>query len=249
MPPIVSQSESAVDDLTGPGKCGSIANNKSGINSHCGYGPRLPLLVISPYAKQNYVDNTLTDQSSITKFIEENWQTGPTSQTSMANKAGTLQNMFDFEAGAPKAPKVFLSPQTGEITGEEGGEPGTEGESGEEGGSGSGGSGSGGSGSGGGKGHEKIHCKVTGEGHKVTIECTVTGGSGRGSVRYRLERGNKVLGTSSSTLKGTKATSTIKTKSSLGGKYTLLATVDRADGINAVSQGVSLPGKRSVDLH
>jgi len=252
MPPIVSQSESAVDDLTAPGKCGSIANNKSGINSHCGYGPRLPLMVISPYAKQNYVDNTLTDQSSITKFIEENWETGPTSQTSMANKAGTLMNMFDFEAGAPKAPKVFLDPSTGEITGEEGGEPGTEEEAegseeetGSEGEGGSGGKG----GSGGHKSHEKVHCKVTAEGHKVTIECTVTGGKGRGSVRYRIEKGSKVLGTSSATLKGTKADSTMKTKGSLSGRYTLLATVDRADGINAVSQGVSLPGERSVNLH
>ena len=39
----------------------------------CGYGPRLPLLVISPYAKANFVDHTMTDQSSILRFIEDNW--------------------------------------------------------------------------------------------------------------------------------------------------------------------------------
>ncbi len=39
----------------------------------CGYGPRLPFLVISPYAKQNNVDHTLTDQTSVLRFIEDNW--------------------------------------------------------------------------------------------------------------------------------------------------------------------------------
>ena len=37
----------------------------------CGYGPRLPLLVISPWAKPNYVSHTVTDQSSILRFIED----------------------------------------------------------------------------------------------------------------------------------------------------------------------------------
>jgi phospholipase C len=249
MPPIVSQSESASDYLTEAGKCGKVENKTTAILDRCGYGPRLPLMVISPYAKQNYVDNTLTDQSSITKFIEENWQTGRTGENSMANKAGTLMNMFDFAEGAPKAPKVFLNPANGEVTGEEGGSAGSEEESEEETGSGGGGSGGKGGGSGGHKNHEKIHCKVTGEGHKVTIECTVTGGSGRASVRYRIEKGNKVLGTSATTLKGNKANSTMKIKKSLSGKYTLLATVDRAEGVNAVSQGVSLPGKSSLNLH
>ncbi len=246
MPPIVNQSESTVDALTGAGKCGNYANNHTGINSHCGYGPRLPLLVISPYSKQNYVDNTLTDQSSITRFIEENWQTGKTGETSMANRAGTLMNMFEFEAGAPKAPKVFLDPENGEITGEEGEEPEEESGSAEEEG-GWGGKGSGGSG--GSKPHEKVHCKVNGHGHKIVVTCTIEGGGGRGAVRYRIERGSKVLGTSRAWLKGTKATSTLRTKGSLSGRYTLTATVSRTDGVDALSQGVVLPGKASVDLH
>ncbi|MDA8035622.1 MAG: hypothetical protein M0T71_15915, partial [Actinomycetota bacterium] len=36
-------------------------------------GPRLPFLVISPYARPNFVDSTLVDQSSVTRFIEDNW--------------------------------------------------------------------------------------------------------------------------------------------------------------------------------
>jgi hypothetical protein len=46
----------------------------AGQQGRCGYGPRLPLLVISPWAKHNYVDHTLTDQSSILKFVEDNWR-------------------------------------------------------------------------------------------------------------------------------------------------------------------------------
>jgi hypothetical protein len=42
----------------------------------CGYGQRLPLLVISPYAKVDYVDHSLTDQTSILQFIEDNWNLG-----------------------------------------------------------------------------------------------------------------------------------------------------------------------------
>jgi phospholipase C len=39
--------------------------NGNPIEGRCGYGPRLPLLIISPFAKENFVDHTLTDQSSI----------------------------------------------------------------------------------------------------------------------------------------------------------------------------------------
>jgi len=46
------------------------------VNGRCGYGPRLPLLVISPWAKHNFVDHRVTDQSSIIRFIEDNWLNG-----------------------------------------------------------------------------------------------------------------------------------------------------------------------------
>ena len=38
----------------------------------CGYGPRLPFLVVSPHAKVNFVEHKLTDQTSIIRFIEDN---------------------------------------------------------------------------------------------------------------------------------------------------------------------------------
>jgi hypothetical protein len=50
-------------------------------------------------------------------------------------------------------------------------------------------------------------------------------------------------------LKGDQATSSLSTEGALTGKYTLLATVSQADGVDALSQGVVLPGKASVDLH
>jgi phospholipase C len=66
-----------MDALNGPGACGT-ANHPplGGYAARCGYGPRLPLLVISPYGRTNYVDNTVTDQSSILRFVEDNWKTG-----------------------------------------------------------------------------------------------------------------------------------------------------------------------------
>ena len=63
----------------------------------CGYGPRLPLLVISPYAKRNYVSHTLSDQTSVLRFIEDIWLGGArVSEISFDRKAGSLLDMFDL---------------------------------------------------------------------------------------------------------------------------------------------------------
>src|SRR5439155_24401224 len=72
--PVVNQSnDPAHDALTGT-NCGTNpARIAGGYEDRCGYGPRLPLLVVSPYAKQNFVDHSVTDQSSILKFVEDNW--------------------------------------------------------------------------------------------------------------------------------------------------------------------------------
>jgi phospholipase C len=117
MPPIVRPSASPQDELDGPGKCGEVespppANYQP---DRCGYGPRLPMLVISPWAKENYVDSTLTDQSSVLRFIEDNWQLGRIGGDSSDAQAGTLENAFDFNPDAPRAPKVILDETTGEV--------------------------------------------------------------------------------------------------------------------------------------
>jgi len=88
------------------------------VQGRCGHGPRLPLLVISPWAKANFVDNTLTDQSSITRFIEDVFL-GSTriGGGSYDASAGTLMNSFNFtNAAAPPNPTpLFLSPTTGAV--------------------------------------------------------------------------------------------------------------------------------------
>jgi phospholipase C len=111
MPPIVSpSSDPANDSLNGTtGLCGKPA--PGAYQDRCGYGPRLPLLVISPFAKQNYVDSTLTDTTSILRFIEDNWNLGRLGDQSFDAIAGSILNMFNFNG--PPAPPVFLDPATG----------------------------------------------------------------------------------------------------------------------------------------
>ena len=60
MPPIVSQSnDPKYDRLLGKdGLCGHAP--AGAYQDRCGYGPRLPFLIISPYAKVNYVDHSVT---------------------------------------------------------------------------------------------------------------------------------------------------------------------------------------------
>ncbi len=108
--PIVNHSSSAADALSGPGHCG---NAKPGAYpSRCGYGPRLPLLVISPWAKRNFVDHQVTDQTSILRFIEDNWKLGRLGNQSFDALAGSLDNAFNFKR-AHSAP-LILNPKTGE---------------------------------------------------------------------------------------------------------------------------------------
>ena len=112
MPPIVNQSATASDGLTGPGACGSPSS--STVQGRCGYGPRLPLMVISPWAKPNFVDHTLTDQSSVLRFVEDTFGLGRIGGTSMDAVAGTLNNMFNFQT--PLAKAVILHPAMGTVT-------------------------------------------------------------------------------------------------------------------------------------
>ncbi|HEV7514028.1 MAG TPA: alkaline phosphatase family protein [Candidatus Acidoferrum sp.] len=110
MGPIVMQSDVSDDQLVAPGSCGVTA--AGGTPGRCGYGPRMPLLVISPYAKQNYVDHRVTDQASILRFIEDNWGLERIGNGSLDEKAGTLNGLFDFDEGG-KAGKLILDPATG----------------------------------------------------------------------------------------------------------------------------------------
>jgi len=57
------------------------------------------------------VDSSLTDQTSILKFIEDTWNLGTVSGNSFDNLAGSLKNMFDFSKR--RTDKLFLDPSTG----------------------------------------------------------------------------------------------------------------------------------------
>ena len=106
------------DQLNGPGVCGagSPLSDGSGhaIEGRCGYGPRLPFIVISPFAKQNFVDHTLIDQSSVIRFIEDNWGTGRIGGGSYDALAGPITNMFDFGQRGFGASRLLLNPATGQ---------------------------------------------------------------------------------------------------------------------------------------
>ena len=121
MGPIVNQSTGPADILTGPNACGTAAIALPGIdpgNAHalgrCGYGPRLPLLVVSPWTRENFVDHTLTDHSSAIRFIEDNWLNGERiGQGSFDALAGSMNQMFDFQRRRSDG-YLFLNPNTGE---------------------------------------------------------------------------------------------------------------------------------------
>ena len=134
--PTVSQSADAQDSLipvlplstsTAPaqpaliptsGSCGGAGGSAAA--PRCGYGMRVPFLVISPWAKNNFVDHTLTDQSSSLTFIEQNWRLDaidpsplPVNQGGSFDRiAGSILNMFDFD-DTPNVGALILDSLTG----------------------------------------------------------------------------------------------------------------------------------------
>jgi len=122
MGPIVNTSTGPADALTAPGFCGTAATSLPGYNpaanphalGRCGYGPRLPLLVVSPWAKQNFVDHTVTDQSSIIHFVEDNWLGGQRiGQGSYDGISSSIAQMFNFTKIRTNG-TLFLNPNSGQ---------------------------------------------------------------------------------------------------------------------------------------
>lgn len=112
MGPLVNGSnDPAADVLDGKGDAGTPTIG--GYLDRAGYGPRLPMLVISPYAKRNFVASSVSDQSSIIQFVEDNWNLSRVGNGSYDAIAGTLSNMFDFSKGYQNSP-LILDPATGE---------------------------------------------------------------------------------------------------------------------------------------
>jgi phospholipase C len=216
---VKNPSQSGSDSLNGPGQCG-VGGPADGFQGRCGLGPRVPLLVVSPYARQNFVYTAVTEQASILKFIEDNWTLGSVGNSSFDTRAGSLLPMFDFAAG-PVAPKLKLDESTGlppggTITPLPTTTPGpspsptpipT-------------------------PKPFKLTCKATGSGRKVTVKCGATGDGATTvttSLKLRVERSRKLVVSASKTLSRGKATIVLKPKHKLKrGTYTVRIAVKRA---------------------
>jgi phospholipase C len=109
--PIVNPSTGVADALNGPGVCNQgvqqtgaapttplAGNDGKPALGRCGYGTRQPLMVISPFAKKNFIDHTLTDQTSILRFVEDNWLGGRRIQAggSFDTIASSITNMLNL---------------------------------------------------------------------------------------------------------------------------------------------------------
>ncbi len=123
LPLSTSTAAATPGNITTSGVCGTPAGG-SAMPPRCGYGPRLPYIVVSPWSKVNFVDHTTTDQSSTIGFIEYNWNLGfidgpsapPAGTGSYDRVAGSILNMFDFD-DRPNLDPVILDDATGLVVG------------------------------------------------------------------------------------------------------------------------------------
>jgi phospholipase C len=247
MGPIIRPSEDAADTLDGAGKCGSSATPPAQ-NDRCGVGPRTPLLVISPWAKQNYVDNTFTEQASILQFIEDNWNLGRIGNESADASAGTLDNAFDFNQKYGHAPAIIMNDNTGEI--EEmiwpgGGNGGQQaGNGGQQAGSGGQQGGNGGkNGQSGGYKAPKVSCKQSRTGsHVLTLLCTAKGGSAAPTlVRARLFHNRKLVDNVASMVRNHRVRFSLHLpKHGTSGHYTIRLSIDTGGHVAALTRDVVL---------
>jgi phospholipase C len=114
-PPVVNGSDDPANDTA---LCSAVSISVGTENDRCGYGIRQPLIVISPFTRTDYVSSNMTDTSSITKFIEDNWlrgeSTGPSSFTNIAGSLDARGGVLDFN-GRPNDNRLIIDPATGEV--------------------------------------------------------------------------------------------------------------------------------------
>lgn len=136
MAPLVNPSAALGFDVLNPANGGSCGTPKAdALQARCGFGPRLPLNAVSPWARVNFVDHTLSDQSSLLRFIEDNWDLnyidGPAAhdpknglrtpgfalapqKQSFDVVTGSLDSLFDFDS-RPHLGRLILHPVTGAV--------------------------------------------------------------------------------------------------------------------------------------
>jgi phospholipase C len=111
--PIVNGSDTAADEAI----CTSVPQKLGDTPDRCGFGPRLPLLVISPWTRDNYVSSNPTDTASVTKFTEDNWLHGERIKGSYDAISGSLDapgGVLDFFV-RPHLTPLILNPTTGAV--------------------------------------------------------------------------------------------------------------------------------------
>jgi phospholipase C len=113
-PVIVNGSNTSLDAAI----CTSAPMTLGNFPDRCGFSQRLPMLVISPWTRKNYVSGKLTNTSSITAFIENNWlggkQIGGGSYDAISGRLDGPTGLLDFFT-APHFRPVILNPTTGEV--------------------------------------------------------------------------------------------------------------------------------------
>jgi hypothetical protein len=69
-----------------------------------GFGPRVPMLIISPYAKPGHISHTLYEFSSVLKYAEETFGLAPLTERDA--KANDMQDSFDYSQN-PNPPLIL----------------------------------------------------------------------------------------------------------------------------------------------
>lgn len=121
-PPVLDPSDTP-DDF----HCGNGQPVPGAGASRCRLGMRMPFVVISPWAKENHIDHTVTELASVTRFIEDNWDLGsidgptrlPPGWESFDRVAGSIMGLFDFQ-GQPRVRPLILDPSVGTVVNEAG---------------------------------------------------------------------------------------------------------------------------------
>ena len=106
------------DQLDGPGVCGHGTPlpgvDGKPVNGRCGPGTRIPFLVISPWARPDYVGHAEITQASVVRFIEDNWLHGERlGGGSFDATTGSIMGLFDFAQGGGHVAPLYLDPVTG----------------------------------------------------------------------------------------------------------------------------------------
>jgi phospholipase C len=115
IPPVINGSD---DATVGDTKvCSTVPITVGSAEDRCGYGDRLPFIVISPWTRANYVSSKLLNTASVVNFIENNWLGGERIAGSFDAVSGTLtgrDGLLDF-AVRPHIRPVILNPATGAV--------------------------------------------------------------------------------------------------------------------------------------